>query len=64
MRHKARCIVVTLDERMASMQSSIANNCLPRSKVKLDLEDKINSEFSTKVNVNFSAIKEWKEQFD
>lgn len=64
MRHKARCIVVTLDERMAAMQSSIANNCLPRSKVKLDLEDKINSEFSTKVNVNFSAIKEWKAQFD
>ncbi len=64
MRHKARCIIITLDERMTAMQSSVANNCIPRSKLDTELEEKINSEFDTKVNVDFSAIEEWKAQFD
>lgn len=34
------------------------------SKLDTELEEKINSEFDTKVNVDFSAIEEWKAQFD
>lgn len=63
MRHKARCIIVTLDDRMKSMQSGIRNNCIARKDVVRKLDEKINSEIETVVDINFEAIRKWKEQF-
>lgn len=64
MRHKARCIIVTLDERMKAMQNSVKNNCLSRKDINMELERKIHSKFATKVDIDFSAINSWKAQFD
>ena len=63
MRHKARCVILTLDERMADMQMQIPNNCMSRARIPIDLEQKINSVFSTEVRINFEAMHKWKAQF-
>ena len=63
MRHKARCIVITLDERMNAMQASIANNCIARHDVEDKLEKMLLEEIPTKVAIDFEGIQQWKDQF-
>lgn len=63
MRHGARSIIISLDERMNAMTHRIENNYILRDNVCNELDEKINSEIDTKVSIDFSEIEKWKGQF-
>lgn len=61
-RHQKRSIIISIDNRMQNMKTFIPNNMLDQQDI-LSLESKINSDFSTKVNLDWGAINTWKAQF-
>lgn len=63
MRAKKRAIIVCVDDRMNSMRKSIKNNCISRKDIH-KLNEFIDSEIKTVVDINFEGIKIWKSQFD
>jgi hypothetical protein len=63
MRHKARCILLSVDSRMNDMKQSVSGNILARDAVEEQLEDKLRQPVRTAVNLDFDAIRQWKEQF-
>lgn len=63
MRHKARCVLLSVDERMNDMKASVPQNILPRSAVPDLLEEKLRQPICTTVELDFDAIRTWKDQF-
>ena len=63
MRHKARCILLSVDSRMNDMKQSVSGNILARDAVEEQLEDKLRQPVRTAVDLDFDAIRQWKEQF-
>ena len=61
MQHKVRSIIISVDNRAADMSYTYNINTVSRGE--RCLEDVINSEIITNVNINEEAIKEWKSQF-
>lgn len=64
MQHKCRTIILSIDNRVESMKKSYGINSIKREFVQDQLEQYILSEFNTEVNINESAIKKWRAQFE
>lgn len=62
MRHKRRSIILIVDDRARDMQKTHNINALERKHIDR-LKDLINSDFSTRVNINEDRILAWKSQF-
>ena len=62
MRHGRRSVIISIDERARSISESNKINCIPISRIN-NLNDYINQEIITSVEVDRSAIYEWKTQF-
>ena len=63
MRHKKRAIILAIDERAREINCANHLNCIEKSKVSLELEKMIRSDFETKIVMPFDEIKRWKSQF-
>lgn len=62
MRHGRRAIIIAIDERTREINKSNNLNCIEKDNIH-QLSDYINSEFATKIMMNFEAISLWKSQF-
>lgn len=63
MRHKRRSIIIAIDERAREINK--ANNliCIEKNEIKSQLAILINSNFPTKIAMDYDAINRWKAQF-
>lgn len=62
MRHGRRAIIIAIDERARAINAKNHLNYIDYNKLE-DLEEKIQSEFETKIIMDSDAIKRWKSQF-
>lgn len=62
MRHKRRSIIIVIDERAREINRSNNLVCLEKDDI-AQLKGIINSEFETKVRMNYDDINRWKNQF-
>lgn len=62
MRHGRRAIIIAIDERAREINKSNHLNCIDFNDI-YQLPDYINSEFETKVVMDYQAINQWKQQF-
>lgn len=62
MKNMRRAIILNIDNRARDMSETYNLNTIDRDKIYM-LEEKINSKFETKVNIDKSRIREWKNQF-
>ena len=62
MRHGRRAIIIAIDERARAINEKNHLNCIDYNKLEV-LEEKIQSEFKTKIVMDFDAIVQWKSQF-
>jgi len=62
MQHKKRAIIVSIDNRARNINKVNKLNCIERENSN-QLEAMINSEFETRVEVDYEKINEWKSQF-
>lgn len=62
MRHKRRAIIIVIDERARAINEKNHLNCIEKADMQ-QLDEMINSEFATKIEMDFDAIKRWKAQF-
>jgi len=62
MKNEKRAIILNIDNRARDMGETYNLNTIDRENIDM-LEDKINSSFETKVNINSKRIAEWKKQF-
>ena len=62
MRHGRRAIIIAIDERAREINMNNHINCVDKKEIN-QLPNVINSEFETKLNMNFEAIEHWKSQF-
>lgn len=62
MRHRKRAIIIAIDERAKEIHEGNNLNCLRINEMD-KLDDLINSEFATKINMPFREIERWKAQF-
>lgn len=63
MRHKVRSIIVVIDERAREINKGNNLVCMERDKVSTDLDQLINSEFTTDIRMPLERIAQWKSQF-
>ena len=63
LQHRVRCTIITVDERVRSMRERYGINCIERDEVD-DLEQLINSQIQTNMNIDEDAIARWREQFE
>lgn len=63
MRHKKRSIIIAIDERAREINAKNNLNCLMIDEMD-KLDEKINSEFKTKIVMPFDEINRWKSQFE
>lgn len=63
LQHKRRSIILIVDQRVRSMKVSYGINCLEREDVE-SLDDLINSEVPTHMNIDEEAINSWLSQFE
>lgn len=63
LQHKRRSIILIVDERVRSMKDSYGINCLEREAIDA-LDDLINSDVPTHMNINEEAISIWLSQFE
>lgn len=63
MQHKKRAIIVSVDHRAKNINKTNKINSIPRTELD-KIEEKINSEFETKVFVDYDKINEWMSQFE
>ena len=63
MRHGRRAIIIAIDERAREINMANHLNCIDVKEIS-QLPEFINSEFETKVAMDFEAINRWKSQFD
>ncbi|MBR1762690.1 MAG: polysaccharide pyruvyl transferase family protein [Eubacterium sp.] len=64
MRHKKRSIIIAIDERAREINAANNLNCIEITEVEEKLDDMINSDFETKVNMPYDEIDRWKMQFE
>lgn len=62
MHHKIRTIILSVDYRTTDMQKDFNINTISRNDIQ-KIEEKINTVFETKININEKAIEEWLKQF-
>ena len=62
MRHKRRAIIIAIDERARAINARNHLNSIEKADMQ-QLDAMINSEFATKIEMDFEAIKCWKSQF-
>ena len=62
MRHGCRSIIIAIDERAREINMANNLNCIDVKEIN-QLSEYINSEFETKVVMDFEAISRWKSQF-
>lgn len=62
MNHLARSIILAIDNRTRDMKNSYKLNSIERTNID-KLEELINSEFETKIEINEENINKWKNQF-
>ena len=62
MRHGRRAIIIAIDERAREIHKVNHLNCIDINEID-QLPDMINSEFETRVVMDFNAINRWKSQF-
>lgn len=63
MRHGRRSIIIAIDERAREINMANHLNCIDVKEIN-QLSEYINSEFETKVAMDFEAINRWKSQFE
>ena len=63
MRHGRRAIIIAIDERAQEINNDNHLNCIKIEDIE-QLPELINSEFETKVVMDYQAINQWKSQFD
>ena len=63
MRHGRRSIIIAVDERAREIDKANHINCIDVKNVK-ELPELINSEFETKIVMDYPAIDRWKSQFN
>lgn len=63
MQHKKRAVIISIDNRVESMKATYGLNSVYRNNIE-DVEDMINSEFETKININEKNINDWLSQFE
>lgn len=64
MQNYCRSIIISIDYRASEMSKDYSFKCIPRNMVKNNLENIINSEWSTLITgLNFDKINKWKTQF-
>ena len=63
MRHGRRAIIIAIDERAREINMANHLNCIDVKEIN-QLSEYINSEFETKVVMDFEAINRWKSQFE
>ncbi len=63
MRHGRRAIIIAIDERAREINKNNHLNCVDIKEIK-QLPEFINSEFETKVEMDFDSINLWKSQFN
>lgn len=61
-RHKKRSIIIAVDNRARDMNETYNLNVLERNKIN-KLDNIINSNFKTSININHENIEKWKNQF-
>jgi polysaccharide pyruvyl transferase WcaK-like protein len=64
MQCRCRTIIIAIDNRAIDMARDIDLICLSRVSISNKLEDLVNSDFTTCLNINETAISDWKNQFD
>jgi len=62
MRHRRRAIIIAIDERAREINDSNYLNCIDLNAIS-QLPDFINSEFETRVKMDYDAITRWRNQF-
>ena len=62
MKHKRRAVILGVDNRLRDMSETYSLKAIERDDIER-LEEIINSEFETKININFDMISKWKSQF-
>ena len=62
MQQKVRSIILAIDNRARDMAETYNINTIDKNEID-KLEQKINSEFSTNINIDHEKIEKWKEQF-
>ena len=62
MQRKKRAIIIIVDNRARDMKKTYQLNCIEREEIE-ELENLINQEIKTDVDINEAAINEWKKQF-
>ena len=63
MQHKKRAIIVSVDHRAKNINKTNKINSIPRIELE-KIEEKLNSEFETKVFVDYEKINQWMSQFE
>lgn len=63
MQYKRRSIIISIDNRTSAMGNDIGLNTILRDKIE-SLDEVINSNIPTKININYAGISEWLHQFD
>lgn len=63
MRHKKRAIIIAIDERAREINKANHLNCIELNQVSQKLEEMVQSEFATRVEMQFEGIQNWKNQF-
>lgn len=61
-RHARRAIIIAIDERARAINAKNHLNCIERNDIQ-QLDAMLNSEFETKIVMDFEAITQWKSQF-
>jgi len=64
LQHKRRTIIVGVDNRAIELGGDVNLPLVLREKIALQLEDKINSSWSTEVRLDRQAINAWQKQFN
>ena len=63
MRHRRRAIIIAIDERARAINEKNHLNCIDFNQLE-QLEEMIESEFSTEIVMDYNFIKKWKKQFE
>lgn len=62
LQHKVRSIIISVDHRSMNIDRNNNIGCIPRENLS-QIEERINSEFSTEIHIDTDAIEKWKSQF-
>ena len=63
MRHKKRAIIIAIDERAREINKANQLNCIELGEVFDKLEQMVNCDFATEIEMPFDDISRWKRQF-